>query len=242
MRLEFESFINKHEDKTAIVLGLGPSAGVDINRIKYLQEQGTHIVICCNDYDLMVDITADYWMHANSVDTLGKNFGRYNAKKSTIVYADSVDVTNQSFVDSYINCDYASYDQRHFKGKPCLPQAVCCLNIIPRRLTIQEELRDYCNMDIHYGTGDTIALHMLSLAVLMGCKNIFVTGVDLDYSRGYVNGGRIPADRMNDLAPHMKRIVSDFNLIATSASNINTNIFLTNRNSPLANIFDVKSL
>jgi len=59
--------------------------------------------------------------------------------------------------------------------------------MIKNEKTIQEELQEHCNIAIHYSTGDTVLLHALAFAILMGCNPIFVAGADLDYSKGYAD-------------------------------------------------------
>ncbi len=88
MKLNYSHIINREHSihgKTAFVVGLGPSAKNDIPIINKLRrEKEDYVIISCNDYDLMTDMNADYWVHANSVDTIGKNFERYNKKNSIL--------------------------------------------------------------------------------------------------------------------------------------------------------------
>ncbi len=238
MKLNIPSIINIHQGKTAIVVGLGPSAKADIPKIT-----NEHIVISCNDFDLMTDIKPHYWVHANSVDTIQKNYRRYNSKGATIVYADSVDLTPKDIVDRILEVDYIAYDQRHFQSQKCKENnSLCCDHLDKGRRTIQEELQNYTGFAHHYGTGDTVAVHMLALAILLGCRDIYVTGVDLDYSKGYVNGSHVPYNRHNDIKPHMGRIIQDFYKIWESAKRIGTNIYLTSPSTPLKEIFQVKEI
>ena len=34
-------------------------------------------------------------------------------------------------------------------------------------------------MDSHYSTGSTVAIHALALAIILGCKTIYISGVDI---------------------------------------------------------------
>ena len=53
--------------------------------------------------------------------------------------------------------------------------------------TIQEALQEISGYDSHYSTGDTVALHAIAFAIIMGCNPIYVTGMDLNYDKGYAN-------------------------------------------------------
>lgn len=243
-KLSFNDIIDKEKGKTAIVIGLGPSLNGDIETIKGLYDNDDYILIGCNDYDLMTDLYIDYWVHANSIDTVGKNHKRYNSRDSLLVYADSVDSTNKILVDRLLSVDYLAYDQRHFNGMHCTwgkgtgGRHICCGNMEEGRLTIQEELMRYTNHEKHYGGGDTVALHMVSLAILLGCKEIFLTGIDLDYSKGYINGGK-SFDSFNQYLP---RILDDFTIIKDSANSVDVNVFITSDQTYLTKVIGIKNL
>tara|TARA_R110000803_G_scaffold209367_1_gene278882 strand:- start:4667 stop:5407 length:741 start_codon:yes stop_codon:yes gene_type:complete len=243
MEISFNDIINKEKGKIAIVIGLGPSLNLDIEVIKSLNRD-KYVLICCNDYDLMTELVGDYWVHANSLDTIGKNYLRYNLRDSTIVFADSVDPTPRNVFERLLTGIYLPYDQRHFDGRHCTwggglnGRSYCCDNIINDRLTIQEELMRFTGFKTKYGTGDTVSLHMLSLSILIGCKNIFITGLDLDYSKGYTNGG-VSNDSFNQYLP---RIKSDFKIIYESAKHIGVDIHITNNQTPLKEIIEIKPI
>ena len=61
--------------------------------------------------------------------------------------------------------------------------------------TVQEYLKNISNSDQHCSTADTVAIEMLSFAIIMGCNPIYISGMDLDYSKGYSGGRRTPNDR-----------------------------------------------
>ena len=242
MKLSFKDITNKEAGKTAIVVGLGKSAMYDIEKINHLYGKDGYVIISCNDFDLMTRMNVHYWVHANSLDTIFKNHQRYNAKNATIVYADTVDLTPQEFVHKNLTVDYLPYDQRHFNFKRCEKSAPCCNNFQMWRPTIQEELLAYSAFEFPYSTGDTVALHMLALAILLGCKKIFITGVDLDYGNGYVNGGNIPHLKHPDLNQYLPRILKDFEIIGLSAINADAEVFISNENTKLKSLFNINPI
>jgi hypothetical protein len=61
----------------------------------------------------------------------------------------------------------------------------CCHKIDNKRKTYQEMLQDYTGYHQHLSAGTSVAFIGLAFAVLMGCNPIYVSGLDLDYSKGY---------------------------------------------------------
>ena len=68
----------------------------------------------------------------------------------------------------------------------------CCKNIVDGELTIQEKLQVISGHEQHMGVGQTVGTFCIIVAALMGCNPIYVTGLDLDYSLGYAEGGDKP--------------------------------------------------
>lgn len=68
----------------------------------------------------------------------------------------------------------------------------CCKNIEKDKPTIQECLQNISGHEQHMGVGQTVGIFCIITAVLMGCNPVYVTGLDLDYSLGYADGGDKP--------------------------------------------------
>lgn len=221
MRIELTDIINKEKGKKGIVLGLGPSAKKYLKQIRHLENNDEYIIISCNTIDEMSDIIPDYWVLASSVDTIQSMHQRINkCPKTTVVYADSVDMTPKEKVKSLLSVNYIPYDQRHFDNKNC-PVGYCCNHREEDRLTIQELLKKYTNYNLHYSTSHTVANHMLALAILLGLNPIYITGVDLDYRLGYLDNKTHNDDHF-DVWLH--EIISDFKTQNDSANNVGVKI------------------
>ena len=163
-----------------------------------------------------------------------------NHPKSTIVHSDSVDTTPRKWIESNLSdLNYVGYDQRHFNNSKCKNCPNGCENFIDGRLTIQEQLQKFTNNDERYSTGDTVAVHMLALSILLGCKNIYISGVDLDYSKGYFNSNMTNSDSFN---PYLSNILNDFRIINESAKKIGVQIINTNNDSIIKTIFKTKKI
>lgn len=244
MKLEFKDIINKEADKQAIVMGLGPSLSAHTQTIKSLTQKDDFILIGCNDVDLLVGIDVDYWVWANSQDTITLTHKRLSAKKATVVYADSVDRTSPKEADSLLSgINYLPYDQRHFNCNPCGSPG-CCKNIIAGRKTIQEEFQTYTGYHKYSTSSDTVAIHMLYLSVLLGCKTIFVTGVDLDYSRGYVNNAnaQVASQEIARVTDVRQRILDTVRVINASAKAIGANIYCIDQDLHISQVLEYSEL
>ncbi len=231
------NLIDSVNNKTAFVAALGPSLRPYIEWINNNRNYLT--LISCNDVDLMTPLSPDYWGFANSIQTMPFMAERFKSyPNSTIVYADSVDQTPRSQVEKILDKDFYGYDQRHFNGQTCSKCPNRCANVIPERYTIQEHLQQYTNHSERYSTGDTVAVHLTALAVLLGCKKIYIAGCDLDYSKGYVNQVSFNND---SFSPYIQNIINDFKIIAKSAQNIGAEIINLSSISPLQQVLPTQS-
>lgn len=236
---DLKDYWNFELGKTAVICGLGPSLSESIDWIK--NNENDLVIISCNDVDLLTNLTPNYWVWANSADTIPKLSNRFSKyPNSVVVHADSVDSTpRQWIIDNFTTNTYIGYDQRHFNGLPCPNCANGCANLISERKTIQELLKEYTNFDLKYSTGDTVAVHMLSLAILLGCKKIYIAGVDLDYSKGYYNTNFITHDTFD---PYLENIINDFKIISDSAKKINVEVINLSKNSKLSSFIKTESI
>tara|TARA_R110000787_G_scaffold240925_3_gene347129 strand:- start:747 stop:1733 length:987 start_codon:yes stop_codon:yes gene_type:complete len=90
------------------------------------------------------------------------------------------------------------------------------------RLTIQENLQKISGHESHYSPGDTVILHAIAAAIIMGCNPIYITGMDLDYSIGYANGTRPPND--NGWQKENVNLINDLKILEESAKKRNIRI------------------
>jgi hypothetical protein len=239
--MTLKNIINDESGKTAFICGLGPSLS---DSIEYITKNRNEIVlISCNDIDLNTNLNPDYWMFANSVQTFPFMLDRFKKyKDATIVHSDSVDATPKEWIEQ--NCSglkYVSYDQRHFNNSKCNNCPNRCQNFINGRLTIQEELQNFTNYNLRYSPGDTVAIHMLALSILLGCKKIYISGVDLDYKKGYFNTHRTPM-LVTEFDPFLNNILDDFHIINESAKNIGVEIINLSQSSHLSKVLKTETI
>lgn len=242
MKLSFNDIIDKECDKSAIVIGHGPSLKRHMDDINKLATSNKIVIVSCNDFDLYFPSTPiHYWVFANNEASIPRMAKRVNAKNTTVVYADSIDLTNRNKVDNLLKVPYLPYDQRHFNGKGCSSKN-CCKHIINGRLTIQEEFQKYTKYHNYNKNSDTVAIPMMYISVLLGCKNIYITGVDLDYKNGYVDGKQLSKQQIQQIYNTLPRKLETISAIRDSAKNINVNIYCLDDGMPISDILEKSNL
>lgn len=103
----------------------------------------------------------------------------------------------------------------------CITNTKCCDENVPPRKTLQEYLRDISDCEQHYSTGDSVTVHALAFAIIMGCNPIYVSGLDLDYNKGYANeekeDWKHKANSVNAFTPVRDNFLNDLNVLNKSA-------------------------
>ena len=231
------NFIDIEKNKIGLCLAHGPSL---IPYIKDLQNisfnrKSKYCLFSVNKFEEQFQLNIDYRIISNDVLSVINNFKLYNNSKTTLFYSDSVDCTNSFVANKLLKISYLTFDQRHFKNAKCNPVANCCNKIINDNLTIQEELVNYTGSNEPYSSGSTVSLHMLAFSILLGCKTIYIFGVDLNYNLGYINKNINNPDSFD---PYLSSILNDFKIINNMAKNIGVKIFSTCKNSPINDIFE----
>lgn len=250
MSKNIKELLNIHKDKTCHLVGHGPSLDKYLDELQNL-DKSSNIIFSVNDVDEFTNLVPDYWLICNpcyDIHELSKRVN--NFKDTTFLYSDSYELTSENDMKSLLNVRFYSYDSVHFNSEPNIFHVKgwrlgckrgwidCCSNIIKDRLTLQEYLQEISGYDKHYSTGDTGILHALAFSVILGCKNIVIYGVDLDYSIGYV--GKIKSTHGDSFEYWMDRLKSDFYIINKSANLLKINISYLGYNNSLKEIFDGK--
>lgn len=255
MILEIKDILDIHKNKTSYVVANGPSTLPNLKRIvNAAKNKEENVIFVCNEIDEMLQtinldlikhVNPDFWVIANTILTVQSRHKSFNLLKQNngkLLYANSVDMTQNP--EQYLEIDFLPYDQRHFDHKPCPiydQHFKCCTNVahlMPHRLTVQEELQKYCSYHTHYGTASTVALHMLAFSILMGCKKIYLSGIDLNYKLGYFDRKTYNPD---SFIPWLDQILDDFKIINESSKQIGVEIINLSSISPLKDIFITES-
>lgn len=193
----FDYFFNREKDRNCLILGGAKS----INEIDYSNFKGVIISMGDTPIRLIGKCKIDYWINSNSIFPIPDvDFKKINQlDTTTFLFAHSV-VRKQNYdiINSNFKIPWFEYDQRHFGAKECNDQIDtrfflkkkqnCCNKI--GKITLQEYLKKKFNTTVHYSTGDTVALHALALAIILGCKKIYIGGVEIPIykiNHNYVN-------------------------------------------------------
>jgi hypothetical protein len=237
MRKDIEELVDIHKGKDIYVLGLGPSLNKNLDFLIEESNKEDSIVISCNNCDLIIpEIKVDYWLWANGIQ-VGRYTDKFNSRpESKLVWGDSVDNTIHDHMTNKLNIDHIPFDQWTVQKKnPWVHHQ--------RSKLIQKLLQDKTGHKESYSNGHTIAVHMLSLAILMGASNIYVCGFDMDYSNGYArNNDKINSNGIyNNKTPqkecddHRDLNFNDLRIIFESGRLNNSKIHSLNNGSEFFN-------
>jgi hypothetical protein len=268
--LENHVFENSLDFKTpAMVLGSAPS----VKTVRRLPFSGIRIGVGDMPIRAAEFGPYNYWVCANSYFPLPwvMNDSRAIESSKAITLIASMSVIHSSFskeakfsalLDASVSPNYILYNQKHFEGKSCGEESLCCE--ISRKLiqgpSIQEILGNLSgSRSPAYGEGSTVALHGYALAVLLKANPIYIAGVELpikykDY-RAYKNLFRpneqlyskvkrifrdylsISKYRMTDFGEAgQEKILEDFRMIHKVASNLGITTYVIGEKSPLNKI------
>lgn len=232
MKLCMNDIIDKHRGSPALVVAHGPSYNHHKGRIQEYKDKGM-IIFDCNEWEFFQSVAPHYWVVANSEYTVQHFYSTINAHNVPYLYADSVDLTHRDFVEKTLTTSYLPYDQRHNECHPCEPDRTpCCDNIIPGRLTLQEELMKYTKYHTPPCLIMSVVLNQIIFAILMGCNPIYITGMDLDYNQGYAK-----LQSSSIIVPHVhhsdweKYALPNLKIINDAAKNIGVRIINLNKES-----------
>lgn len=194
----FNFLLNKESGKNCLIIGGAPS----INDIQFEKFNG--ILISMGDIPERIKEKrqVDYWISANTIfPRPDKHFDRLNQfKGTTLVFSDSVLNStvpiDYEIIKNNLKIPWFEFDQRHFNGLGCDQQIDNHFNLdleeplnccqYKKEITIQEYLKDTYNLDSHYSSGATVAIHALALAIILGCKKIYLGGIELPkYEKDY---------------------------------------------------------
>lgn len=254
MSAEIDKLIGIHEGKIGHVIGMGPSLSPYLEMLQGIDKEEEKI-ISVNDIDIVTDLSPDYWLFVNPGYSMKDMHSRINKFPDvTALFSDSFDLTDVDVLDSILKVKYYRYDSVHFGSKPNIWHVKgwrlgcqrgwidCCSKIIDGRLTIQETLERASGYENHYSSGDTCMIHAFAFAVLMKFKEINIYGVDLDYSKGYVNGFMTSekggATHGDSFDYWMDRIKSDFYIINESAKKMGITVNFLGGSEPISNIIN----
>ena len=156
--------------------------------------------------------------------------------------------SNKNFNFAEYGNNSTMWKPRSVKGTKCSPayagighgwsrDGSCCHKIRHDDITIQETLQHHTGYEKHLGPGVTTGTFAISFAIIMGCNPIYVSGLDLDYSKGYAKS--LTKNKNVDISQHIgswsivmrDSVLSDLNILNESAKLIGSKIINLNEDS-----------
>lgn len=133
MKLSIEDIINKHKGQPCVIALHGPSLNNNIEDIERLQKEKGYIRLSVNEWYDYFKTKPDYWVVSNSEFTIKNSIlpnytwdvhyrypkDVFNKYKVPLLYNCTADLTDSSFVEHNLKCDYYPFDSRHFQQKKC---------------------------------------------------------------------------------------------------------------------------
>ncbi len=108
MKLTFDSIINRHKGEKCLVIGHGPSLNNYSSKLTELKNNGYFIIGCNNWNEFYPECPPHYWTNANTADNCQNLLSLINQYKASWIYADSVDTTDQEWLEKNILVDFLS--------------------------------------------------------------------------------------------------------------------------------------
>lgn len=200
----FDYFQNRELGKPCLIAGTAPTA----EDFPYEKFGGIYITMGDGPIRFKNLFKPNYWINANGdfpIPIPELDLDIINSFPETFfIFADSAAFSGRKFnlelLEKNLKVNWFSYDQRHFDQKPCPKgegDGSCCklLEIFPGRLTIQEYIQKKYKTNKHYSRGNTVAIHALAFAILMGCSPIYLQGIELSsLAKDYIYRKNIEAD------------------------------------------------
>ncbi len=249
MKLQIKDILYKHKNIPSIVIGHGPHLDNIKPRLQELKNKG-FILVGTNDWYCFYDVEPHHCVICNHIYSISRNYEDMNKYKTTIIYADTQELTNRKRIDDILKVDYLPYDFRHIGCNPCSPYPkwryfwehehhfpdeakTCCDHFISGRLTLQEELQKLSGHKEMCSIGITLN-KQLQFSILLGCNPIYLAGFNLDYSVGYstlIKPTRLETDTTSWKEPEMQNTYhNDFRIMNESAKLLGIKIINLNKN------------
>lgn len=190
-RTKLANLMDSHPGKTIHVIG---SAGTMADYIDLVRDDD--ITIAVGDAALRGEglFRTDYWVAANDdfpvygfsphLEIINRVTSKCFVFCDAALYSRKWVKRKDSEISRLLRCEWCTYDQRHFDKKPCEPRSQCCelISEEKREDTIQEVVARRFKADKLYSQGNTVAIHALALALLLGGDRIIIHGIEIPRS------------------------------------------------------------
>jgi len=233
MKLDLENIKDKESGKIGIALGLGPSLRSVLPVIEKMNidNRDKASFYSCNMFNSMMAVQTDYWVVCNPQKCmhLAVAYNRYNSQDATFVFTPRINGFTIKEAEDLLTVDYI----------PISDQPV-------GDMSLSQYLKDYTNSEAPYPPVESVIIHMIALAIISGCKEVYISGVDLDYKNGYVKEGahkdgvHLGKTFMN--AGARTRTINHIRFLRSCAKNVGCELYTLNETGPLSEILEFKDV
>ncbi|QTL97706.1 hypothetical protein GM661_06755 [Iocasia frigidifontis] len=248
----YDWFIDREKNKPCLVAGLAPT----IEDFPYKKFDG--IYLTCNDGPIRLKdlFQANYWVNATTgfPDPVFHSDIINSFPETVFIFADSVCYRNKhldiDFLRNNLKVKWFAYDQSHFNHQPCPGKFsrgfICCelIDIYPERDTLQELIQKRYHTIDHYSPGNTVAIHVLAFAIILGCNPIYLQGIEIPvYKHEYIHRGESKtciSDEKSVFYQCIPRILADFKYLIDLAYANSIEVYNLSRTSTLNKINNLK--
>jgi len=189
------SFIDKHKNEKCVIVGASHS----MHKFNFENFDGKKIILGSALLRIRKRFKPDYLISSNNifpVPEIKEHLDILNSYKNMTwlftnsqLYSD-IWTKSKSFLGKNLKINYSAFDDRHFNNKKCKPEKKCCsfLKSYPNNINAYDLLIKKTSLNkesYKFDIGVSIAEAGLALAILMGFKEIYITGVSLSLNKKY---------------------------------------------------------
>lgn len=187
-------FVNKEKGKSCLLVGGSNSArNFELKKFK-------GIVICFGDSIIRFKkkIKPQYWIASNEffpIPDIPSHLKLINSSKTTLLFSNTnayggIRDFNRKNLNKKLKVNWFAWDHIHKNKKSCNKKKKCCSFINKTESSLFDVFCNYFNeKNLFKLPSGTIAIEALTFAMILGCKKIYISGVDLpEYRKDHYAG------------------------------------------------------
>ena len=187
-------FVNKEKGKSCLLVGGSNSAR------NYELKKFKGIIICFGDSIIRFKkkIKPQYWIASNEffpIPDIQSHLKLINSSKTTLLFSNTnayggIRDFNRKNLNKKLKVNWFAWDHIHKNKKPCNKKKKCCSFINKTESSLFDVFCNYFNeKNLFKLPSGTIAIEALTFAMILGCKKIYISGVDLpEYRKDHYAG------------------------------------------------------
>ena len=233
MKLNLDNIKDKESGKVGLVIALGPSLREVLHVVEDMSKNNRDKVAfySCNLFSSMMNVTTDYWLVTNQQETMriANAHSRYNGQESVFIFTPRLDGFSMEDAEKHLSVDYLPiWDQPG------------------NELSLADYLQKYTEAEAPYPPVESVVIHQIATAIITGCKEVYISGVDLDYKGGYVKKGAhesgVALGKQCMDARARERTINNVRFLKSCAKNVGCELYTLNETGPLSQVLEFKDI